>query len=349
MKAYKLFFVFLFVSSLVLSFSSCRDDDDDDLPEPAPQDLTITIQDQYTTQPAKVSIFFKVDKKDGTPLAGLTDHDFNIYEKGRNDTEANLVSVDEADRQISPNSQVFAYNTILVLDLSGSVTNDDLDELKEASKSFVEQVLPLETNEGLEMSIYWFDGEDELHMLQPFTDEKNLLTDAIDGITDNMSNDNSTDLYGAIIKSTTIAETILAAYSQINIVSAASVVIFTDGTDQAARYTKESALAAVNSASEQISYYTIGLGSEIDENILEQLGKNSSAFAENIDELLDTFNQIASLIDDEANSYYLFEYCSPKRDGSGESELTIEAVYEDLKGSATTTFDATGFTGGCQL
>ena len=43
-----------------------------------------------------------------------------------------------------------------------------------------------------------------------------------------------------------------------------SIIVFTDGTDQAARYSREEAYAAVENASEEIKYYTIGLGNEID-------------------------------------------------------------------------------------
>ena len=43
------------------------------------------------------------------------------------------------------------------------------------------------------------------------------------------------------------------------------IVIFTDGTDQAARFTEQEALTAVNNADENISFFTIGLGDEIDE------------------------------------------------------------------------------------
>ena len=55
------------------------------------------------------------------------------------------------------------------------------------------------------MAIYWFDGQDVLHELQPLTSSKTALKAAIDGIQENISEDPSTDLYGAVIKSTDIA------------------------------------------------------------------------------------------------------------------------------------------------
>ncbi len=59
------------------------------------------------------------------------------------------------------------------------------------------------------------------------------------------------------------------------------------------------------------------------------------------------FNDISNGVAGQANSFYLFEYCSPKRDGSGENDLIIQVITGDRDGIVQTSFDATGFTGGC--
>ena len=307
--------------------------------------LRILIQNEYTTPPAKVSVFFKVEEKDGTPVAGLVDSDFSIYEKGRNDDATRLISSDEAERQISPRAQLFAYNTLLILDLSASITNNDLPKLKEASKQFVRAVIPEDNDGSIKIGIYWFDGEDVLHQLTDFSGDITLLSEAIDSITPDISSDNSTDLFGAVIKGVDAVND--ALYESDDRISAASIVVFTDGTDQAARYSREQAYSKVEEAKERMTFYTIGLGSEIDESVLANIGVNSFEFAANTDKLIETFERIAKRVSDEANSYYLFEYCSPKRNGT--NELTIEALLGMLKGEATTEFVADGFGGGCEL
>lgn len=324
---------------------SCKRDN----PIPVKNDLVITIQDEYTSAPAKVSVFFKVETKSGKPVAGLEQSDFTIFEKGRNDAEPKEISVFEAERKISDNSQIFNYSTILILDLSASVTDNYLPELKVASKSFVDAIMPEGANVSYYMGIYWFDGEDKLHNLVPFTTDKATLKTGIDNITANMSNDNSTDLYGAVIKGTQIATSELAVIQQKGILAASSVVIFTDGTDQAGRYTQAAAVNALDNASDDMSFFTIGLGGEIDAPVLEQLGPNGTAFANNEAELVEKFQEIGQEVSDKANSYYLFEYCSPKRDGSGTSELTLRVLKDNKVGSESTTFNAAGFTGGCEL
>ncbi|WP_165749188.1 vWA domain-containing protein [Cellulophaga sp. Z1A5H] len=310
--------------------------------------LTLSIQDQFTTLPGKVSIFFKVSDTEGNPVPGLTANQFTIYEQGRNDDCFNKISTSEAQARISPNAQIFNNSTLLVLDLSNSVLSSSLQELKTASVSFVNNVMPEVESESNKMAIYWFDGEDELHLLNDLTSSKEDLIASIDAITDDISNDPSTDLYGAVIKSTEKAEKLIKETKNNDIIGAASIVIFTDGTDQASRYTEKAALDKVKNASLNISYFTIGLGSEIDTEVLASIGKTSSVFAGNKAELETTFNDISYLVSRRANSFYLFEYCSPKRDGSGDNNLAIQVTSGSLQGAVQTKFSANGFTGGCE-
>jgi len=359
-------FNYLGILCLIISFISCGNADDDvnlnlnfgdglgkgttvdDCLGLGDSDLVLSIQEQYTTLPGKVSILFKVSDVDGNPVAGLTADQFTIYEQGRNDACFNTISASESFARISSNSQIFSSNTVLVLDLSNSVLSTSLDELKTASVSFVNNVMPAVTDDSYKMAIYWFDGEDELHLLNDLTSSKEELVSSINGITDDISNDPSTDLYGAVIKSTKIAEGYIENNIKNEIIGAASVVIFTDGTDQASRYTEQTALKEVNDASANISFFTIGLGAEIDTQILSDIGKTFSVFAGNAEELENTFNDISIKISERANSFYLFEYCSPKRDGSGENNLAIRVIDGSKQGAVQTKFDAKGFTGGCE-
>ena len=311
-------------------------------------ELLLSIQDQYTTLPGKVSIFFRVSDSDGNPVPGLTADQFTIYEQGRNDACFSTISTTESQARISPNSQIFNNNTLLVLDLSNSVLSSSLDELKSASLSFIDNVMPAQESPAFQMAIYWFDGEDELHALNPLSSSKAELSAAIEGITADISTDPSTDLYGAVIKSTNIAEDLLDESTNDDSIGAASVVIFTDGTDQASRYSEESALEKVEKANRNISFFTIGLGAEIDAEVLSDIGKTFSVFAGNKEELETTFNDISFRVSQQANSFYLFEYCSPKRDGSGESNLAIQVTAGNRQGAVQTKFSAKGFTGGCE-
>lgn len=352
-----------FISALAISCGNADNDvdsflnPDGDLGKGNPVDdclglgeseLILSIQEEFTTLPGKVSILFKVSDTDGNPVSGLTADQFTIYEQGRNDDCFNTISTSESKARISPNSQIFSTNTLLVLDLSNSVLSSSLAELKSASISFIDNVMPATANDAFKMAIYWFDGENKLHLLNDLTASKTELTAAIDGITEDISNDPSTDLYGAVIKSTDIATNLLEESTQGGKIGAASVVIFTDGTDQASRFTKEAAQKKVDNANRNISFFTIGLGGEIDTQVLTDIGKTFSVFAGNKEELETTFNAISLKVSEQANSFYLFEYCSPKRDGSGVNNLAIQLKDGNRQGAVQTKFDAKGFEAGCQ-
>ncbi len=325
----------------ILSFFvfSCSSDDSENI------GLQVTIEDQFVNLPSNVSVFFRVENNAGEGIAGLNESDFTIYENGQ------VISSFEATRKVQPNEQVFDYHITLLLDLSGSVLGgENLAGLKQAAKSFIDEVVPASTEasaEAIKMEIWWFDGAQNIKQLQTTSTNSNTLKEAIESITPEMSSDNSTNLYGAVIQGIEVATQNLTRTRNLNEIGSSAVVVFTDGTDQANRNTKGQALGAVASADRDISVYTIGLGGEVDENTLREIGKTSFVSAANIGELLDRFREIGDLINGRANSYYLLEYCSPKRSGS--NQLTIEVSQGALIGNAKTLFDASDFNGSCSL
>lgn len=328
--------------SIIISFFfliACSDD------EGGIPHLTVSIEDQFVNLPSNVSVFFRVEDGASKGIVGLTESDFTIYENGSE------ISEFEATRKIQPNAQVFDYHITLLLDLSGSVLQgESLTGLKDAAKGFIDEVLPNEgaVNEGaIKMEIWWFDGSANIKQLQSTATNASTLKTSIDAITPEMSSDNSTNLYGAVIQGIEVASTKLSQTREQNEIGSSAIVVFTDGTDQANRNSRGQASEAVRNADRDIAVYTIGLGGEIDETILREIGKTSFVSAANIGELLDSFRQIGDLISSRANSFYLLEYCSPKRSGS--NQLTIEVNKGALAGSANTFFDASDFNGSCVL
>ena len=329
----------ILLTTIVLSLFACGGDDSENT------GLLVTIEDQFVNLPSNVSVFFRVEDNAGNGVAGLKESDFVIYENGAK------ISEFEATRKIQPNEQVFDYHITLLLDLSGSVLGgDNIISLKEAAKSFIDEVVPGEnepSSQAVKVEIWWFDGAANIKQLQGTSTNSSTLKAAIDNINPQMSSDNSTNLYGAVIQGIQVASQKLSQTRQLDEIASSAVVIFTDGTDQANRNTKGQALEAVKNADKDMALYTIGLGEEIDESVLRAIGKTSFVSATNIGELLDKFKEIGDLINGRANSYYLLEYCSPKRNGS--NQLTIEAIRGALKGSANTFFDASDFNGSCSL
>lgn len=298
--------------------------------------------------PSKISIFFKLDDRDGKPVPNLTEADFNIFEQGLNDDCPLLASQSEAQRRISEREQIFSYATILVLDLSGSVVQDYLQDLKTSAKRFIRTISEERPVSEARIGIWWFDGGTDLHQLQGITSDTSLLVSRINGITKDISSDNSTNLYGAVKQVVPIAEAALEVEVERGVISGASVVIFTDGRDRAARVSRQAALDAINGADPSVTYFTIGLGGEINTDDLRKIGRDGFFSAGNIGQLETAFQQVAQTVNDEANSYYFFEYCSPIRNGAS-NKLVLEAIHEGRRGYLEATFDASGFSGGCGL
>jgi uncharacterized protein YegL len=311
----------------------------------ADKQLAVSLIESRTRLPANVSILFKVDTQDGVAMPVLTPTNFDIFE---ND---NLVSRFEAKQNILPKTGQFKYSIVLLLDLSGSIVgSESLESLKAAAQSFVDAIMfPGDDPRygEIEMGIMWFDGQDTISSLVPFTVNPTSLSEGIASITPDITVDNSTNLYGAVIQGMNLVEQRLVSSTNQSVISAGSVVLFTDGTDQANRESRSAALQAVNRASQDVSVYSIGLSGETDPETLTQIGTSGFVSALNINDLVPRFQEIADLVRSEANSYYLLEYCSPKR--NGENELTIRVVSGEYIGVLSTRFSARNFGSGCSI
>lgn len=329
----------LLLVTLVMFFSACDKGNDSNRFE-------VELIEAKAEMPAKVRLFFKVDLGEEHLFTSLEPTDFEIFEDG------SLISRLESQAQIQREEGEFLFSSILLLDLSGSVLNStQLPKVKSAAASFVESVMPLGGDNlygSKEMAIYWFDGEEEIHQLVSFTPDRVELVDGIGSITEDISNDNSTNLNGSVIQGLSVINARLNVTKlNPNISTAGSLVIFTDGTDQAGRVSTSAAQKAVREAGNDNSIFTIGLGDEIDESILNTFGREGFELAENSIDLNASFLSVAQKVESESNSFYVLEYCTPKRSGSHSIEL--RAMYDNRFGSFTTKFTADGFIGGCSV
>lgn len=331
--------IFLLSICPIFLLTSCGKDNDNNR-------FDMDLIEAKAEMPAKVRLFFKVDLGEDHLFETLEPADFEIYEDG------SLISRLESQAQIQREEGEFLFASILLLDLSGSVLNDsELPNVKSAANSFISSVMPNENHElygSKEMAIYWFDGEQDVHQLIDFTTDRIALSMSIDSINEDISSDNSTNLNGAVVQGLSIMNSKLTeARLNPNISAAGSLVIFTDGTDQASRVDTREAQNAVRNAGQDNAVFTIGLGDEIDEDILKSFGRDGFELAENSFDLNSVFLEVAQKVESESKSFYVLEYCTPKR--SGDHTIELRANYERQFGSFKTKFSADGFTGGCSI
>lgn len=339
--------------SIALLLSSCHWPDRVNGPEEPPAEvyeiskenhgLEIHCERATSAPPAKISVIFSVTDSRDEPITGLTCGDFLLAE------DSLKISAHESAFRVQSSPQDLHLSTLLLLDLSGSILGSSFDSLRVSAQSFIRGLLENANPARVDLAISWFDGAAEIHRLIDFTSDTLRLQRAVASLNAGMSTDRATNLHGAIISG---VATIKAEVKKkrADLISHGALVVFTDGKDNAARFTPRQALNAVDSCGPNVSVYTIGLGGEIDSTHLRAFGKNGFAFAKNLGALQQFFEATATHIQNRLMNRYLLEYCTPKR--NGRHSLTIMArapENRDRFGTVTISFPASGFTGGCFL
>jgi hypothetical protein len=294
--------------------------------------LSVTRVNSAQRKPNNVWVFFTVDKGRKDPVGGLTADDFAIYEDG------GLVSKFES-KQVIQNPEVAAVMyTLLLVDMSGSVTESgQADALVDAAKSFTDQV-----GKHQKVGVYAFDGEEKLHSVVPFTEAQGSVQGGLDGLRKYKAKDPSTNLHGAVVEALRELKTSLDREKKP--LKFGTLVVFTDGTDRAARMSREEMKREVNDEKYQnYEMFAIGVGAEMEKAHLEDIGKDGTELASDQAKVKEAFDKMAAKIEAHTKRFYLLSYCSPAR--KGEHLVRIEANRRDPKesGSLEYKFVADGF------
>ncbi|MBI9071572.1 MAG: VWA domain-containing protein [Melioribacteraceae bacterium] len=276
----------------------------------------------FTGLPNKVNIMFQVLDFQSRGIADLTIDNFEVLEDDQpiSPTESKLTikKRDELD---------YKLRTVLLLDNSTSISTEDLTAIKQAASSFVDQLHPND-----EVALYEF--SDEAVLLQNFTNDKGLLKSKIDQMASGFA---TTNLYGAIIEASGMLE---EEFNDNQIIQSA-LLVFTDGSDTQGSSTFPEARNAISLK----RCYTIGLGNEIDPDVLESLGTAGFYSINNVSELQLQFEEIQKELYDFANSFYWVNYNSPKR-GDKEHTLRLSILANPNMGSNSYvlgSFSSSGF------
>jgi hypothetical protein len=221
--------------------------------------------------------------------------------------------------------------------MSASVTeSDQMGRIQQASQDFVTRVEPYQ-----KVAVYAFDGSPDLYEITPFTESEQRTEQGLGKLTQFTSRDPSTNLNGAIVQA---LDKLKAGLKNAKVpLHFGTLVVFTDGTDRAARVPLQQTLDAVNASEDSV--FAIGVGNEIDDATLSRIGKDGYIRVENSATLQDAFKQIGDRIVRYTRRYYLLSYCSPAR--AGKHTVTVEAITKKARGKVSYAFDAQGFGPGC--
>jgi hypothetical protein len=286
-------------------------------------------------RPSNVAVYFRVETHSGDPVAGLGADQFRIYE------DSQLVSQYESKQTILNPEVAAVHYTLLLVDMSGSVSESGNGPLiAQAVGTFAERV-----GKAQKVGIYAFDGSPDLYPIVPFTDQAGSAHAGVSQLSTFKPKDPSTNLNGAVVKALDELDNSLAKATQP--LKFGTLVVFTDGTDRANRVPGEQMRRHVRD--KPFDVFAIGLGAEIRDEQLREIGKNGTAMAADKNAIVKAFDDVGAKVEARTKAYYLLSYCSPAR--AGQHAVRVEAVYKSNSGeeigSLKSDFDATGFAPGC--
>ncbi|MBI5730203.1 MAG: VWA domain-containing protein [Ignavibacteriales bacterium] len=275
-----------------------------------------------TTIPNNVKITFQVVDLNGIGVNALKVNDFEIFEDYQplSKTESELTIVNHP----------IVYNqirTVLMLDNSTSVESDT-NKIKSAARAVSKGIRP-----NQEIAIYQF--SDKIDLLQDFTNDANLLVNAIN--TKYSIGIKSTDFYGAVVSGTSM----WTDQFSIEKIIQGCLVIISDGNDTQGSSSLANAMNAVHNK----LVFTIGLGSELQPEILNKLGTGGSFRIGQENEITKQFVILEQSLIKTANSFYDLSYKSPRR-GNGNHSLQIRIIGNQFTGNRSTiitTFSSSEF------
>lgn len=296
--------------------------------------LKLTLYNAAVMKPSQVAVYFSVTDSGGKPVPNLTADKFRIYE------DSGLVSVYESKQTILNPEVAAVHYTLLLVDLSGSITQSGaMEQLKPAVQSFADRVGSLQ-----KVAIYGFDGSKEIFPIIGFTDGEGGVRAAAERLGTFKGRDPSTNLNGAVIEGLKVLDKSLE-HAQTPL-KFGSLVVFTDGTDRAKRVLRPEVDKALEEAqAKDTALYVIGVGKEIDSSELRNIGRTASFLSTDPAALAKAFDEIATRVEAYTKSFYLLSYCSPAR--AQEHDLRVETGGGLSKGDLTYHFDATGFGPNC--
>jgi len=296
--------------------------------------LQIDVVDTLVDPSSAVVVTLEARGSGGSPLPDLEAEDFDVLEDG------DLISQGETDQALIDDEALFLPLSLVLIDLSSSVLEGNtLSHVQDGVRQYAATVMGEANPSGLQMAVYTFDGSAELRQIVDFTADYDLLQAGIDQLTSTCEQepcDPSSNLHGAITQG---LDTLDAAACAADRMGIASLVLFTDGPDQAARVDKSEVMQRRRDTTHQV--YVIGLGDVVEKSFMRRVATHGTAFPSDAEGLADAWTGIGDTVAGMFQSTYALVYCSPKR--SGLHDVRVRARRAGSAGAAGFEIDAGTF------
>jgi hypothetical protein len=303
--------------------------------------LQVDAVETHAEKPSNVTVYLSV-RDSGVPLTDLQAEQFRLTE---NETplDAAQVGLRLLDRNL-----VAEHRVLVLLDLSGPIKDSG------ALALLATQVAPLveRLRTEHEVSLYGFDGSEELTLLGDFArvgpsnHGAAISKQDLGKLTAFVQRDPSSNLNGAVTQAIKqLGRELSSSRKPVNI---GSLLIIARGPDLAGRTPEAMMIDAIDESPYQV--YAVTVGSEEDTRLPELLGPSGHTQVKFFENLEVGFADVARRVESDHGRYYFLSYCSPARAGERTLMVTVSTLNGDgneVKGEATLTFDAGGFASGC--
>ena len=297
--------------------------------EPGSGEIYVSLDELevISTPPSIITIFFQAKDENQKPLPNLINEQFIVLEDGENP------GLDEAGKEIVPNGELpYTLKTILMLDVSGSISDIELEQMKNAVETLIADddgnslLLPKQ-----EIAIFTFD--EDVHIIQALTNNHATLLESLRGITGASGSLRATDLYTAVLTGISQWTDLFTTEKIVQ----GNLILITDGRDTTATYTLNDTIEAIGDK----NTFTIGIGNDTDQSALSKLGKSGTFHVNNFDELQEALASTTQDIADLANSFYYLHYASPKRQADGSKSNSDHLLTLKVLNNKNTTSNST--------
>jgi tight adherence protein C len=274
----------------------------------------LNVIDVNTSSYPAVKVTVEALGADGLPITGLTGGSFAVYENGRQQT---VDSGDALQATTTPLTVMLALDTSLSMADAGK-----LQSAQAAATAFVNQMRPIDR-----VGLIQFGSE--FSLISSFTNDHAALVDEIDHLTPQ----GNTRIYDALYLA--LQETKSADGSR-------AIVLMTDGQDTESAIDLVHALALVHDSG--IRVYTIGIGSDIDANALNQIATESGGRSYSAPTAQD-IGYAFQLMSNQLRNRYEIDYRSPATAAIG-SKIALRLTAQTAQGlaSADTSYVTPAFT-----
>ena len=296
--------------------------------------------DAAQERPANVLLFFRVTAGSLAGVPGLQESAFEVKE----DDHAVGPGVDRVI--VNPDLRS-AQTTMLLVDLGGRPTAEELDALATAAGTLVDRI----GSSSRRIGIYALDGAETPFPLAPFGASPEALKAAAAKIPAYKTRDPSLDLNGGYVAA---LHAIKQAAPQSAGPRIGNLVLLVRGPDRASRLDLHGVSAEVKKADMDIRRFAVAFGPDTEKAKLDPFADEAVVRVAAPYALRDAVAKIADEIDERGRSFYLLSYCTPARGGQHRVHVDVARERSDEKGHVTVdhgslnyAFKADGFGPGC--